>query len=146
MVDWFLANYEDPAESTPYCSAEGGYQYLCGGPYAAREEIDAHFQNELTAQFDADELEEIIDAAVDEIEQEGVLEWAKPLADERIPLLRAHPHRWGLGHVHQFDVARGRTLCGKTLEACPGVKDLGDEFDVDCKACLRVQAGATAHS
>src|SRR5262249_3792943 len=34
MVEWFRQNFEDPAESTPY---EGGYVYICGGPYAARE-------------------------------------------------------------------------------------------------------------
>jgi hypothetical protein len=43
MVEWFAKHYEDPAESTPYCSEEGGYMYLCGGPYDAREEIEAHF-------------------------------------------------------------------------------------------------------
>jgi hypothetical protein len=31
MVEWFAQHYEDPAESTPYCSEEGGYMYLCGG-------------------------------------------------------------------------------------------------------------------
>ena len=39
MVDWFAANYEDPAQSTPYDSSEGGYQYIWGGPYDAEEEI-----------------------------------------------------------------------------------------------------------
>ncbi|MET3972872.1 hypothetical protein ABIB94_007871 [Bradyrhizobium sp. JR7.2] len=33
MIQWFSANYEDPAVSTPYESAEGGYQYIWGGPY-----------------------------------------------------------------------------------------------------------------
>jgi hypothetical protein len=41
MVEWFAANYEDPAESTPFYSEESGYMYLCGGPYDAREEIEA---------------------------------------------------------------------------------------------------------
>jgi hypothetical protein len=30
MIDWFRDNYEDPAESTRFCSEEGGYMYLCG--------------------------------------------------------------------------------------------------------------------
>ena len=32
MVEWFLDNFEDPAEHTPHESAEGGYQYIWGGP------------------------------------------------------------------------------------------------------------------
>lgn len=28
MRSWFLSNYEDPAENTPYESAEGGYIYI----------------------------------------------------------------------------------------------------------------------
>jgi hypothetical protein len=42
IVDWFRKNYEDPAENTPYESAEGGYQYIWGGPYDAREEIETY--------------------------------------------------------------------------------------------------------
>lgn len=40
---WFYSNYEDPANSCPYESREGGYQYIWGGPYDAREEIDREF-------------------------------------------------------------------------------------------------------
>jgi hypothetical protein len=43
MVGWFLTNYEDPANSTPYESAEGGYQYIWGGPYDANIEIGDKF-------------------------------------------------------------------------------------------------------
>jgi hypothetical protein len=140
IVKWFLKNYEDPANSTPFCSAEGGYQYLCGWPYSAREEIVDNFHDELEAKFSADELEEIIGAAVDEIEERGmgVVEWAKILRAD-IPVLRAHPHRWGVGRVHQFDEARGRTLCGKTLAACPGERALGVEGEIDCRAGLRMR-------
>ena len=68
MVQWFHENYEDPALRTPYESAEGGYQWVWGGPYDAREEIGDQF-------FDiADEAE--IDAAVDEVEKDGLVEWA----------------------------------------------------------------------
>jgi hypothetical protein len=66
IVDWFFANFEDPAESTPYQSAEGGYIYIWGGPCDAREEIDAMF-----ASID----EKVIDAAVERIELDGY-EWA----------------------------------------------------------------------
>lgn len=65
-VDWFMANFEDPAESTPYDSREGGYQWIWGGPYDAREEVEGAF--DLTD----DELDEV----VDEIQSDGLTEWA----------------------------------------------------------------------
>lgn len=43
MRDWFYRNYEDPAERTPYESAEGGYIWIWGGPYDAREELEGAF-------------------------------------------------------------------------------------------------------
>ena len=67
MKQWFLENYEDPAERTPYESAEGGYIWIWGGPYDAREEIEEYFH-----EF-ADES--AIDEAVDELEHYCV-QWA----------------------------------------------------------------------
>jgi hypothetical protein len=43
IVDWFHSNFEDPAQNTPYEGAEGGYQFIWGGPYDAREEIRGYF-------------------------------------------------------------------------------------------------------
>jgi hypothetical protein len=148
MVSWFFATYEDPANSTPY---DGGYVYLCGGPYDAREELEADFQHELEARFDADELDEIIGAAVDRIEAGGMIDWAKideGPGDEDLPgdgtirLLRASPHRWGAGHVHALDQQTGRTLCGKTRARCPGALDWGTGDEIDCKLCLRARTAA----
>jgi hypothetical protein len=62
MIEWFLNKYEDPAESTPYCSAEGGYQCELYGAY---EEISGHFIDAEGA-FSEAEWEEIVGAAVDE--------------------------------------------------------------------------------
>jgi hypothetical protein len=39
LSTWFLQRYENPVESCPYESAEGGYQYIWGGPYDAGEEL-----------------------------------------------------------------------------------------------------------
>lgn len=39
MRAWFLENYEDPVERTPYESREGGYIYIWGGPYDAYDEL-----------------------------------------------------------------------------------------------------------
>lgn len=43
MRTWFFQNYEDPAERTPYESREGGYVWIWGGPYEAREELESEF-------------------------------------------------------------------------------------------------------
>jgi hypothetical protein len=66
--EWFLANFEDPAQHTPYNSAEGGYQYIWGGPYDAREVIEDVFSAEAS--------QEIIEAAVAAVEEDGITEWA----------------------------------------------------------------------
>ena len=43
MREWFLANYEDPAQSLPYESREGGYIWIDGGPYDPHEELLGKF-------------------------------------------------------------------------------------------------------
>lgn len=67
MVEWFHANFEDPANSLPYESKEGGYQWLWGGPFDATEQLYDAFP-------DATESE--IAAAVGRIEHYGVVEWS----------------------------------------------------------------------
>lgn len=65
-VTWFRARYEDPAMRTGYDSGEGGYLWDHGGPYDARDEIADAF----------DLPEELLDAAVREVESGGTYEWA----------------------------------------------------------------------
>ena len=142
MVVWFRANYEDPAESTPYDSGEGGYQYIWGGPCDAREELKDHFSNELESNFNADEIEEILEVAAEEIEEDGTVDWA-PIV---LSLLYASKHRWGEGHVHVFNEFESKTLCGKTLAACPGELDHGGESEITCKACQRIRAARIGRS
>lgn len=67
MEAWFRQNFEDPAERTPYESAEGGYQYIHGGPY----EADDVLQNE----FDGIVPEDLIAELADELSNE-CWEWA----------------------------------------------------------------------
>lgn len=67
MVEWFHANFEDPAQETPYESAEGGYIYIWGGPYDAQEELVDAFP-------EADEA--AIERAVEEIQSDGLFDWA----------------------------------------------------------------------
>ncbi|MFI0020039.1 HEPN-associated N-terminal domain-containing protein [Streptomyces griseus] len=65
MVDWFRERYEDPAESVPYDSREGGYQYSGNGPFDADDVLRDNFA-------DADERD--IQQAVRILESESV-EW-----------------------------------------------------------------------
>ncbi|MBO8133100.1 MULTISPECIES: hypothetical protein [Dickeya] len=44
MRNWFFENFEDPANSCPYETREGGYAYIYGGPYEASEELQAMFE------------------------------------------------------------------------------------------------------
>lgn len=68
LVAWFSSRYEDPAQEMPYDGREGGYQYIWGGPYEARDELDDNFSGLVS--------DEVIEAAVDEIESGGTYEWA----------------------------------------------------------------------
>lgn len=84
-IDWFHANFEDPAERTSHNSREGGYLWNHGGPFDAREEIFGRFP---------DLPDELLDAAVAEIESDGIEEWAggrnsdtyEPYEEQRAPL------------------------------------------------------------
>jgi hypothetical protein len=44
MEEWFRSHYEDPVESTPFDSREGGYIWVWGGPYDAGEELREKFE------------------------------------------------------------------------------------------------------
>jgi hypothetical protein len=67
MKAWFLSNYEDPADNCPYETKEGGYQYIWGGPYDAREELDDEFSGVVS--------DSIIEEVVGDLESE-CLEWS----------------------------------------------------------------------
>jgi hypothetical protein len=73
MVDWFFANFEDPAHETPW---DGEYVYIWGGPYEAREELEEA--------FGAFATESMLEAAAEEIEKHGLFEWA-PAASRMQP-------------------------------------------------------------
>jgi hypothetical protein len=68
IINWFHSQFLDPAEETPYNGREGGYLYIYGGPYDAREEIEEKFGNVVD--------ESVIKSAVEEIESDGTIEWA----------------------------------------------------------------------
>jgi len=67
MVQWFFQNFEDPAERTPYESAEGGYVYIWGVTEAEEELGDAFSSNPHVTEAE-------IRLAIDKIEEDGT-EW-----------------------------------------------------------------------
>lgn len=73
MRDWFLGEFEDPVENTPYESAEGGYQFIWGGPYDPREALDGEFGEIIP--------EDVIEELSGELMQTAV-EWARPPREE----------------------------------------------------------------
>jgi hypothetical protein len=74
MRAWFFQHYEDPVESTPYDSSEGGYIYVWGGPYDAGEELSGEFSDSVQ--------EEVIKELADELARESP-EWSgKPSAGD----------------------------------------------------------------
>lgn len=78
--DWFFERYEDPANSTPYNSSEGGYLYIWGGPYDALEVLSEEFEPWLSIET----LEEI----ADELDL-SAMDW------ERIPTEEDHRDYYG---------------------------------------------------
>ena len=67
MEEWFRKTFEDPVRRTPYESAEGGYIWIWGGPFDARDELESEFQDLVP--------KEIIDQLVGKLEEE-CLDWA----------------------------------------------------------------------
>lgn len=68
MIHWFGRNFEDPANETPYNSEEGGYLYIWGGPYDAAEQLFDEFGTIVP--------EDRIQAVVEEVESDGLTDWA----------------------------------------------------------------------
>lgn len=75
IKEWFFSNFEDPAESTPYESAEGGYQYIWGGPYDTRDIIENVFYRRTRRA--------VTEAAIEELDRES-FEWV-PNSSRRQP-------------------------------------------------------------
>jgi hypothetical protein len=73
MRDWFFERFEDPAERTPYESREGGYIWIWGGPYDAREELESEFCGSVP--------EDVIEELADELSDQCG-EWAPTPSSE----------------------------------------------------------------
>jgi hypothetical protein len=75
LRSWFLERFCDPAHNTPYESAEGGYQFIHGGPY---DPADV-----LPDRFGAIVEDDVIEEVVGELYEQVGHQWA-PLAS-RVP-------------------------------------------------------------
>jgi hypothetical protein len=133
VLEDILDNFEDN-----YCAA---YHCVIGeypDVWPTRELVKDRLPNILLdSLMELSVRDEIIDAVVDELERDGCTEWVERHgAPAGVPLLRAHDHQWGKGHVHRLE--SDKTACGKKLENCPGDRAWGNEDDITCKACLRL--------
>lgn len=71
MVEWFRSMFEDPQNQTPYAidkESPYNYEYIWGGPYFARDELYHQFGDEVS--------EAILERAIQEVERDGIIEWA----------------------------------------------------------------------
>ncbi|MEQ8391279.1 MAG: hypothetical protein RIB30_09835 [Thalassospira sp.] len=68
IADWFFDRFEDPSVGTPHNGNEGENNFIHGGPYDAREAIEAEFNAVVST--------DIIDKAIDFVESDGTFEWA----------------------------------------------------------------------
>jgi hypothetical protein len=68
MRYWFRRHFEDPAQETPYSSEEGGYLYIWGGPYDAKEQLFDEFGKIVS--------EDRINELAAELESDGLYDWA----------------------------------------------------------------------
>lgn len=74
MRRWFFDRYCDPAEETPYETAEGGYIWIWGGPYYADQALQERFVGIVP--------DEVVDELTEEIGADGIYQWAPIRRDE----------------------------------------------------------------
>jgi len=65
MIGWFQSKYEDPVHHCPYESKEGGYEFIYGGPFDAREELEYEFSDQYP--------DSLIDEVASELEGECLM-------------------------------------------------------------------------
>ncbi|MFG6110240.1 hypothetical protein ACEU0G_000101 [Stenotrophomonas nematodicola] len=124
LLEWFQARFQDPAHETPYMSSEGGYIWIHGGPYDAKEELEERF-----SALVPDEVITFVAEHVEEVD--GVWEWAPTdviyydeeqdliVHDKDVPLQRLEERMEALmavltlqGASHAVDMARSLAYAG----------------------------------
>lgn len=71
ICKWFASRFTDPVNVLPYNSREGGYIWIDGGPYDARDEVECEFAGLVP--------DEVLEKAIEIIEDTGIYGWS--LAD-----------------------------------------------------------------
>jgi hypothetical protein len=95
IENWFRRNFEDPAQRTPYESAEGGYIWIWGGPFTADEVLQEEFFEVVP--------EDVIDALIEKLQGEFV-EWA-PTSEHKYYGDRMVEDIAGISEFHQYFLA-----------------------------------------
>jgi hypothetical protein len=75
LMTWFLQRYEDPVDVCPYESAEGGFQYIWGGPHNAGDVLIDAWSDIFTEAF----LEQV---AARLEEEQDCYEWSERAGPE----------------------------------------------------------------
>lgn len=78
ICQWFAMRYCNPDNELPFCSQEGGYVWLDGGPYHAKDIITSNFEGIVS--------DEIIEKSISTIESSEIYMWSKIHNDEIDPL------------------------------------------------------------
>ncbi|MCY4152837.1 MAG: hypothetical protein OXE94_11475 [Aestuariivita sp.] len=71
MTHWFHSMFEDPQQQTPYAidkESPYNYEYIWGGPYYAEDVLHDEFGGIVS--------EDVIEKAINEVEKDGITEWA----------------------------------------------------------------------
>jgi len=75
MRDWFFDNFEDPANSCPYESQEGGYIYIYGGPYEADDELKGMFEGFVKDSYIEELIEDLQDICYEWSGKSNAIDW-----------------------------------------------------------------------
>lgn len=113
VKNWFRENFDDPAQATPYDGAEGGYQFLWGGPYATRDIVESVFLHALSEKA----IERIVDE-LDRVSTEWVPNWRRlepPDGEEPVPTQDVEALRAELvHHIGSLEIALSQVIDRKT--------------------------------
>jgi hypothetical protein len=128
MRHWFHRNFEDPVHETPYSSQEGGYLFIWGGPYDAREQLYDEFGSLV--------LEDRIEELADEIEgEDGIQDWA-PGPDH--PDTRQREEEWHRERGKEETRLQSETLDQIIDRLKSGVKPTyGDDYELEQRRAVR---------
>jgi hypothetical protein len=121
VIAWFHSRYEDPAMETPYNGQEGGYIYVHGGPYDARDEIGNEFADIIS--------DEVIDLAVDDVESEGIFNWAPT---------HQHPDRINEEFEYDTDFEPSSATLETVLQRLDegNIPSYGDDFEKSARTAI----------